>query len=176
MKVLSIILGALVIFGGVQCVMEPVFTFAALGWIIGASMIVEGLGNIFTWGTRKTLGFADGWTLAGAIISVILGIAVCGSQYLQFAIDKFLAYLVAFWLIAGGFSRVFAAFSLHGARKDGLPVGQHWFLLFLIGVLVTGMGFLSLFHPLITMASVGVLMGAGIISSGCSLIFAALLM
>lgn len=176
MKVLSMILGALVIFGGVQCMMDPTQTFAALGWIIGFSMIVEGLGRAFSWGTYKMLGFADGWTLAGAVFSVMLGAAVVGSEYLQFAINEFLAYIVAFWLLTSGFARIFGSFTLLGARRDGLPVGQHWFLLFLIGVIVTAIGCFCLFHPLVTMASVGMLMGAGIVSTGCSLIFAALLM
>lgn len=176
MKILSMILGALVIFGGVQCMLDPAQTFAALGWIIGSVMIIEGVGSIFTWGTRKMLGFADGWTLAGACMSVIIGAAVVGSEYLQLAIDEFLAYLVALWLIAGGFARIFAAFTLHGAKRDGLAVGQHWFLLLLVGLLVTAMGFVCLFHPLIAMAGVGVLMAAGIISSGCSLILTSLLM
>lgn len=176
MKILGIILGVMVVVGGVFCMLTPILTFASLGWVIGAVMVAEGIANIFTWSSRKNAGFADGWTLAGAILSTVLGLAIVCSGFLQFAVDDILAYLVAFWLIAGGFARIFAAFSLRGMYKDGAPVGKNWGLILLAGICVVVMGFICLFHPLLTMASAGFLVGLGIVSAGCSLIAASLSM
>lgn len=174
MTIVNIILGVLLIVGGMYCLLTPIMTFATLGWLMGAAMIAEGVSSALTWNARRKEGLADGWTLAGAILSVILGCVVLGSGFMRLTLDTFLAYLAAFWLIFGGVTRIAASFKLRDANKQGLPVGKNWVLVLIIGIIVTIMGVVCLFHPLLAMASVGTLVGLGIVSSGCSLILSAL--
>ena len=69
-KVLSILLGIVMIICGTYCLISPGLTFLAIGWIVGFCMIVDAVGNIATWNARKKLGIADGWTLFAAILSL----------------------------------------------------------------------------------------------------------
>lgn len=65
-KVLSILLGIVMINCGIYCLISPGLTFLAIGWIVGFCMIVNAVGNIATWNAWKKLGIADGWTLFAA--------------------------------------------------------------------------------------------------------------
>lgn len=176
MKIVGIILGALLVISGVYCIMSPVVTFATLGWVVGLSMVFEGFWSMLTWSNRKRLGFADGWTLCGAIISVIFGAMVLASGYLRFAVDSVLAYMVAFWLIAAGVTRIAASVGLHAAHRENEEIGSSWFLVLLAGILVLIFGVICLIHPLIAVVSAGTFMGLGIISAGCALIVAGIMM
>ncbi len=174
MKILGIIGGILLIIGGCYCIATPLITYSTLGPIMGIAMIVEGAISGFTWNTRRMMGIADGWSLAGAVISILLGTVVLGSGVLQIAIDTFLAYLVGFWLIVGGITRIAASFTLRKLGQEGDEAGKNWWILLLIGILVIIVGIMCLCHPVLTMISVGLLMGISVVSSGISLLVASL--
>lgn len=171
MKILGIIGGILLIIGGCYCIATPVITFSTLGSLIGVAMIVEGALNGLTWNSRRMLGMADGWTLVGAIVSILLGTIVLGNGLLQLGIDTFIAYLVAAWLVVDGITRVAASFTLRKMYKEqGEEAGKNWWLLLIAGILVIIMGIVCFCHPLLTMASVGLLMGMGVVSSGIGML------
>ena len=170
LKIIGVAIGVALVAGGIYCLFTPVETFDTLGWFIGFIMMVEGVSSILTWNERRRMGFADGWTLVGAIISVILGVFVIGSMAVQFAIDTFLAYLVAFWLVLGGVARIIAAFGLRKFQKAGNDAGTHWIVLLLLGALIVVMGVLCFIHPTYAMAGVGIILGIAIIVTGCSII------
>ena len=86
-KIVSVIFGILMIASGIYCLATPGITFLAVGWIIGFNMIADAIGNIITWKDRKDEGMADGWTLAGAIVSLIFGIVLLGSNAMQLSVD-----------------------------------------------------------------------------------------
>ncbi|MBR2834695.1 MAG: DUF308 domain-containing protein [Coriobacteriales bacterium] len=174
MKILSFILGAALIAGGVYCLSTPLATFATLGWIVGLAMIIEGIGSIVTWYQRRVLGLADGWTLAGAIVSIILGGFIVGSTAFQFAVDTFIVYLVAAWLIVSGAMRIIAAFKLRAVHQTGLELGKHWAWVLIAGILIVVMGIICLGHPMFTAISIGVLIGISLIVTGCGIIAIAL--
>ena len=160
MKIAAIIFGVLLIIGGVYCLMYPVATFGALGWLIAIAMFVEGVGSALTWKERRRYGLADGWTLAGAIVSILLGIGVLCSVAMQMALDTFLAYLIAAWLVFGGIARIMGGIKLNSIRSWGVRVKvQNWWLLVVAGILLVIMGIVCFIHPMIAMASVGMIMG-----------------
>lgn len=168
MRVLTIILGILLLVGGIYCVMAPVATYSALGWVIGLSMVAEGIGSVVTWNTRRKLGLADGWTLAGSIVSIVLGVFLLGSFALQLAVDMFLAYVIAIWLIFGGIARIATAIA---ARRNLGRVGAGgWIGLLILGILIVIMGVLCLFNPLSVFAGVGLMIGVSIVIEGVALI------
>lgn len=172
MKVLSIILGVLLIVGGVYCILTPIATYDALSWLIGAAMVVEGIGGIFTWNARRKCGLADGWTLAGSIVSLVLGIFLLGSFVLHFAVDLFIAYLIAAWLVIGGIARIFAAFQIRKFQEEEGPeaVPANWVGVLIIGILVVILGILCFFNPLSIMVGVGFMLGVAVIFVGVDLI------
>ena len=172
MKALTIILGVLMLIGGVYCLLTPIATYSVLSWLIGLAMVVEGVGSVVSWNGRRKLGFADGWTLAGAIVSIILGVFLLGSFAAQFAVDLFIAYLIAVWLVIGGVSRIVASLKLRDFRKLGgmQSVGSHWGILLALGILVALLGILCLFNPTSVMVGVGFMLGLSIICVGVDLI------
>ena len=172
MKVITIILGALLLIGGVYCMFAPVATYAALGWLIGLAMIVEGIGSVISWNERRMLGLADGWTLAGAIVSIVLGVVLLGSYAAQFAIDLFVAYIIAFWLVFGGITRIVAAINLRKYQQQSGPnsIPVSWVGLLVVGILIVILGALCVFNPLSVMVSVGFLWGLSIVMVGVGLI------
>jgi uncharacterized membrane protein HdeD (DUF308 family) len=174
MKVLGIIMGVLLIIGGIYCMLTPVLTFTSLGWLVGFSMLFEGIVSILSWNKRRAIGLADGWSLAGAIISTVLAVFVLISIPMQLGIDLMLAYLAAFWLIVAGVTRTMSAFTLKRLHERDASVGGGWGWVLAAGILLIITGAICLLHPVLTMASVGMLLGIGIVSSGCGLIMGAM--
>jgi len=168
MKVLTIVLGILLVVSGFYCILTPVDTYAALGWVIGLSMVVEGAGSVLTWNARRKLGLADGWTLAGSIVSIVLGVYLLGSYTMQYAIDMVLAYMIAIWLVAGGIARIVTA--IHLRSNFGKEGARGWIVLLVLGILIAILGVLCIYNPLSVFAGVGVMIGMSIITVGASLI------
>lgn len=168
MRVLTIILGALLIVGGIYCMFAPVATYSALGWVIGLSMVAEGIANVVTWNSRRKLGLASGWTLAAAIVSIVLGVFLLGSFALQFAVDMFIAYTIAIWLVFGGIARIVTAIAARSSfGKEG---ARGWIVQLIFGVLIVILGVLCIFNPLSIMAGVGLMWGVSIVAVGAGLI------
>ncbi|HAM15110.1 MAG TPA: hypothetical protein DCP91_04500 [Eggerthellaceae bacterium] len=172
MKVVVIILGVLMLIGGVYCLATPIATYAALGWLVGLAMLVEGIGSIATWNERRKMGFADGWTLAGAIVSIVLGLILLFSFVAQWAVDLFIAYMIAAWLVVGGIARIVASLHLRKFLQEEGPnaAGPSWVLLLILGILVVLLGVLCLFNPLSVMMGVGFMLGISIVCVGIDLI------
>lgn len=168
MKVITIIMGVLLVVGGIYCIMTPVATYSAMGWLIGLSMVVEGVASAITWNERRKLGIASGWSLAGSIVSIILGVFLLGSFALQFAVDVFIAYLIAVWLIIAGVARVVAAISARNSQDQAYA--STWAIQLVLGVLIVILGILYIFNPLSAMIGVGLLMGMSIVAVGVELI------
>ena len=60
MKVITIILGVLLAIGGVYCMFAPIATYATIGWLIGASMVIDGVARIVMWSELRKTGNASG--------------------------------------------------------------------------------------------------------------------
>lgn len=168
MKVVSIVFGILLLAGGIYCLFAPVTAYSAISWLVGIAMLVEGIGSVISWNDRRRFGFADGWTLLGAIVSIILGCFLLFSFVAQYAVDLIIAYIIAAWLVFGGVTRIAAALRLRSfaSTMSGGLVDASWGGLFLLGVVVTILGVLCFFNPLALMASVGALLGITIICLG----------
>ena len=167
MKVLTILLGVLLAVGGIYCTIAPVETYSAIGWLIGLSMVVEGVGDAVTWNVRRKLGFANGWTLVGSIVSIVLGAFLVGSYVLQFAVDLFIAYLIAVWLVVIGIARIVAAIGARSSQGQGT---SGWIVHVVLGVLIALLGILCVYNPLPIAVGVGFMLGLSIILAGVGLV------
>ena len=66
-RIVTFILGIVMIITGMYCLMNPVMTYMTLGYVVGVNMIIDSVGGIILWHERKKEGMSSGWELAGAI-------------------------------------------------------------------------------------------------------------
>ena len=174
-KVLAIVLGVVMVLSGSYCLMTPELTFLAVSWIVGICMIIDGVGNITTWKVRKELGFADGWTLFAATLSLCLGVVVIASEAMQIAMDIFIAYLAAVWVLWIGILRLARSVKMHHLHKElsTETIAKHWWLVMLSGILMIVIGIFSLINPGIMAIAIGMLIGIDILFAGINMLITA---
>ena len=174
-KVLSILLGIVMIICGTYCLISPGLTFLAIGWIVGFCMIVDAVGNIATWNARKKLGIADGWTLFAAILSLCFGIIVIASNAVQFTVNIFIAYMAAAWVLWIGILRLARSAKMHHIRKElgNESIAKHWWLVMISGILLILIGILGLMNPAVAAIVIGTQIGIDILFAGANMIVAA---
>ena len=169
-KVLYVIFGILIIIGGIYCVFNPGLTYSTIGYVVGLSMVCDAIVRFVDWSQMRKVGAADGWMLAGAILSIVFGFYILNNAALQLGIDAFLAYFIAAWLFIQGIITMVRAGKLHKVNRAFKVVGNRWYLPMLWGLLMSLFGILCMFKPLIMVSTVGVFIGLGIISVGANMI------
>ena len=70
-KVISVILGALMIIAGVYCFFTPVETSAVIPFVLGIVMIGDGIGRIATWFDIRDIVRQSAWVLVSAVVSLM---------------------------------------------------------------------------------------------------------
>ena len=166
MAVFLIVLSVLMLICGVQCVAAPVQTFSALGWLAGAAIVVVGVAAIFRYAAGR-----DGrsvWELVGGVAGVPFGILIVANAFAQFATNMVIAYAAAVWLLVYGACGVAEALDLRRLNQ-ALPSQMRtasWLVVMLLGVVTAAMGVICLIQPMVTMLSVGLLIGVSILIAG----------
>ena len=166
------ILGAFMIVTGVYCLLTPAMTYLALGYIVGFNMVLDAIGGIAAWSDRKKAGEADGWTLAGAVVSLAFGLVLLGSAAMQLVVDMMIVYMAAAWLVAIGVIRIIRSVRLrriHQKLQTEL-LGKRWWIVMLTGILLVMCGVMSFANPSGLMVAIGINFGINIIVAGASLI------
>ena len=171
-KVISIIVGVLMIVSGLYCVFNPGLTYLGIGYAIGIAMLLDAIGRIHAWWQYKREGQPDGWILAGGIISAIFGIVLIVDAAAQLSVDVFIAYMAAIWILIHAILTIARAFRARRIHKDFRTrvVGKGWGLRLCIGILMCIFAILSLMNPGVIMAAIGVFIGLGIITAGANMI------
>jgi uncharacterized membrane protein HdeD (DUF308 family) len=174
-RVILIILGILLVIGGLWCMFQPTITYSATAFVIGFCLILAGCGAASTWSWRKELGLASGWNLAGSILSIIMGVIIIVSEAVQGAVDVFILYLVAAWLVLAGITEIAAALSIRKVRKEtgAHLLGANWAFDLVMGILIVIVGVLSFIDPTGLAIAFGILIGLGITMVGTNMIVAA---
>ena len=171
-RFLVILMGLLMVVGGVYCLFTPVTTFLTTGYIVGVIIFCDAIGNIAAWFNAKKYVEISGWYLANAIISLIFGIIIMLSIGMQFAVDMFIVYAVAVWVIMTGISRISMAIRMKQLMNK-LPKifnNKKWLGILLFGILMVLFGILCAFKPIVLSSVLGVLIAWFIIFAGASLI------
>ena len=171
-KVLSVILGILMIVGGLYCLFTPGLTYLSIGYVVGLSMVLDAIGRFVGWHKARKDGAADGWMLTNAILSAVFGFFILNSAALQLGVDVFIVYYIAVWMVCHGIVVIARAAQLCKIHKnwDTKKLGTHWYLPLTIGILMCVFGVLCMFKPIIMASTLGVFIGLGIISAGANLI------
>lgn len=173
-RVLGVIGGILVIIMGVICFLTPIKTYGITGWLLIFSMIADGLVHIVMWSDYRKAGVNDTWLLIGGILSIVLGLVLTCSIVGRLAVDMFIAYVVAIWIVFGGCARVMGALSMRKAGRErvgyGTVLGHSWVAAFIIGVLMVVLGIFFLFNPVILMITIGWQIALAMVAAGIDLI------
>ena len=171
-KVLVVILGILMMACGISCLFMPESMTMMIGYIIGLSMVFDAIGRFIVWGDLKKQGAADGWMLAGAVLSLVFGFFVLNSEALQLSIDAFFVYYVAIWLTILGIFVIVRSFEVRRFHKDfnTIKLGANWGFALVFGILLCAFGILCMFKPLILASTIGIFMSIGVIVAGASMI------
>lgn len=183
MRWLAILFGVLMIIGGAYCIASPGMTFLTLGLVVGIVMALDGIALIVEWFRIRQYASISGWVLVGAIVSLVFGVVVIGSSQMQLAVDLFIYYALAIWLIVMGILRIVFAFRLRGARNEinsalegVVEIDVKWWLALILGLLLIACGVYGFFAPGVFMEAIGIFVGLSIIVAGVSLISFATLM
>ena len=150
----------------------PAITYMTLGYVLAISMIVDAVGSIVTWSGERKAGNANGWHLAAAIVSGIFGIVVLCSTVMQVAVDMFIAYMAAAWIIVMGAIRIALSIRMKKIRNalNAEIIGKRWWLILIAGILMIAFGIFSLINPTALIVTIGVMIGLNIVVSGVNLI------
>lgn len=168
-KVLSIILGVLMVIGGFYCIAQPLLTDDILMWFLIGAGFVSSIVNICTWGSKKKLGQANGWDLAGAIISLIVTIVLIANMAARFAAVVIVIYILMAWILIMGILKIVMSVQV---KKDPV-LGKGWGLMLTMGILMILAGLSGLLHPLGAGIAFGMIVGINIVVSGFTFIFGA---
>ena len=172
LKIVSVILGIMMMGSGIYCLATPGLTFLTIGWIIAFNMIADAIGDIFTWRERRDEGMANGWTLAAAIVSLIFGVVLLGSNVMRLSMDLFVAHMAATWLTVIGILRLIRSTHLYQFHKtsDKEGIARYWWVVLINGIALIILGILSMMNPSITALAIGTMMGMNVLFAGISLI------
>ena len=172
-RILTFILGIIMIVDGVICLFNPEMTYMGVGYVAGIMMIMEGVGAIILWFEIKRLyNKANGWALAAAILSLVFGVLVVGNSAMQAALDMTILYFIAAWLVALGILSIVLSIRIKNIRteNDTEYLGRHWWLMTITGVLMIICGIISFINPAGLMTTIGIQLGLAIIVAGANLI------
>ena len=163
-KVISVILGALMISAGVYCFFTPVETSTVIPFVLGIVMIGDGIGRIATWFNIRDIVRQSAWVLVSAVVSLIFGLMLAFSPVLQMSVGVFVIGLTGWWILALGVIRIVHAFHLLKLKKesDGFGfsemLGSNWWIALIL-------------NPMLGLGVIGVLIGCGVITAGVNLIY-----
>jgi uncharacterized membrane protein HdeD (DUF308 family) len=169
-RVLSIILGVLLIVGGLMSIVNPGVMVLSLGSLMGLFILVHGVGSLINHYRFRFV--SEGWGIAGAILSILLGALLLTSTSLQWISNIAIVFAVGLWIMAAGVVCMATAFKLAGTGRKTLwekpSLGWLWLLFLGAGMMILGV--LAFIHPIKGVLTMNVLLGVYVMVSGIHLI------
>lgn len=176
-KVVSVILGVLMIIAGVYCFFTPVETSAVIPFVLGIVIIGDGIGRIITWFDIRDIVRQSVWMLVSAVVSLIFGLMLVLSPTLQISVGVFVILLTGWWILALGIIRIVHAFHLLKIKRSsegfglGETIGSGWWIALTLGVLLTILGIIVILNPILSLGVIGGLIGCSVITAGINLVY-----
>ncbi|MEG0830177.1 MAG: DUF308 domain-containing protein [Anaerovoracaceae bacterium] len=164
MRILIIISGCLFFLTGVFCIANPGETFLTLAFVLGIVMVANGVIQAISYieGRRGNKKDNNGWILADAMITFILGVFVLFNQIVA---DVTIPMVFGLWLLFSGTLRVVAATHINRDEKSG----NFW------GAFITGMlciigGIFAFVNQLSAGVAIAILLGVLFFLQGISIL------
>lgn len=116
MRVLTIISGIIFVLAGAFCAANPGETFLALAFIVGAVMLISSVIQAIAYiqGRGKNRKDNNGWILAEAMLTFLLGILVLMNQVVA---DVAVPMVFGMWVMCSGILRVVSASQIDRKQK-----------------------------------------------------------
>lgn len=171
-KILTIIMGIIVVASGVYCLFTPTLTYLSIGYIVGVLILCDAISNICAWfDVRKYVEISAVYLLS-AVISLIFGIMLIFSLQMQFVVDMAIIYMIAAFILVMGIVRIVMSIKIHKAEKQLPEVFQNkkWIALLIAGILMVLFAILCMYKPIVLSNIIGVLIGLMIVITGISII------
>ncbi len=161
MKIAGIMIGILTGILGVCAFAMPIRTFLSLGWILGITLLLNGTEMAVAGFSEKK---KDVWKIVLGVIVFIGGILILFNGAQRLMTDVMLAMLIGICIIASGVNQIISGVKQWKVKKSTA-------ILFAVcGVISVIMGILSVNHPLLTMLSVGYIIGASLLMQGINMV------
>lgn len=144
--------------------MHPVLTFGSLGWLIGISILIYGIGCICAWKEAKSKKSATAWDLVSAIMAIVIAILILVNINARLFTDTVLVALIGVWLVTTGVLRIVGAFKL---KHSWWGLSVVWGIVLIITAVVT------LVHPMVAVVSLGWCIAFAMITQGINIIIIA---
>ena len=184
LKILGIILGFIMLYGGIECVISPEFVTAEIADLvpvfIGATLLLTGIERFVFW--LKSKEERDALQLVEAILGFLFGLLILCSGLMQtlmsVALIDLMTILIPMIVLSIGCIRITRGFDLRKVNKELMLAGKYrfrWGWEVVLGILLIIVGILSIFNPLNSIMSVGIVIGIDIMFCGMALIFTSLM-
>lgn len=190
-KVLSVILGILMVITGISCVCMPEIPYSTIPVLMGMAVLAAGIGFIIVWYIHKKAGDSQLLLLVCGILNAVLGFVILFNRSVQWDLALLYPVYVAAWLLVTGIFRIVDSFTMKdlgnkvrqvvGKNTEAVmlratmrELGKKWWVHLISGILMVVLGILCTYNPITTALAIGVYMGIGIIVSGLDLILAAI--
>ena len=173
-KIFGYSAGILMILTGLYCLLFPDVPYSTLGIVIGISMLFDAIGQIGVWFELRKAGVKDFWMLAGGIISAVFAVIIITNAGAQQTVNVAVAYIASTWVLIRGILSIYFSLQIHSFREEYelVYVGKYWWHLLVFGIIDCTFGILCLMNPSMMATYLGIMIGIGIISTGCDVITA----
>lgn len=159
MKALNIAAGVLLIAVGIYCLCNQDIAAMTAGLMVGILMLASGIIEIIVFAATSGLMFGSGWLLLDGVLTVILSLFLLFNQWFTM---MSLPFLFTLWLLFSGISRFVSAFDLRAFGVRG------WGWVLTVGIILMLAGFICMMDPWVSVAALGVTVGAVFLLEGVS--------
>lgn len=158
---LWLVAGIFLIAGGVFAIYVPSSALWSLAWIIGLTLLLEGICSIALYAQIGWRIPGSGWYLFDGIVTVILAGFLLLNQVVTVSV---LPPLLGMWIIIMGVERIMRAVD---AKRMG---DREWWCILILGILSVCCGIVFFLFPQISTTAIGIAIGIFLILYGCSTI------
>lgn len=146
---------------GLWCVANQGVAFAALAFILGSVMVINGIIGTAAFIKMKKRPEGMGWALSEALLGIVLGCIVLSNQL---ATDLIIIIFFGMWILFSGCNRIVAAFTLK--RQEN----KSWSWTMGLGLISTLAGIYSFFDSNFVGIALGILIGIFFLIQGTNVL------
>ncbi len=161
MRVLTIISGVIVILTGLWCVANQGVAFAALAFILGSVMVINGIIGATAFVKMKNRPEGMGWALSDALMGIVLGCIVLSNQL---ATDLMIIMFFGMWMLFSGCNRIVGSLTLR--KQENIS----WSWTMGLGVISTLAGIYSFLNSNFAGITLGILIGIFFLIQGTNVL------
>ena len=157
MRILSIIIGVLLIAAGIYCLCNQDVAAMSAGIVLGLLMLIAGIVEIVIFAGTSRFILGSGWLLLDGVLTVVMSLFLLFNHWFTM---MSLPILFTVWLLFSGVSRFVSAFDLKALGMRG------WGWILALGIVLLVFGVVCMMEPWVSVVAVGVTVGLVFILEG----------